>query len=172
MFVVDTSGSMSTTFSVDGKSWNRLQYVANELNTVIQGLDSTQHFDVLRFSSSVQEWQPGLVQVSSANQASAVSFVNSWTADGGTNINGALQAAYAFDDVEAVYLLSDGTPSVGISSVTQIISNAVRWSKGTIPCNTIAFLEGTFSGDNKAASQSFMSQLASATGGSYRVLIQ
>jgi len=174
VFVVDTSGSMSATFSVDGTRYTRLQYVAKQLSDVITNqLTSTNNMNIVRFSSGSQQWQPGLVPVSASNAALAETFVNSWVADGGTNIYDALRTAYSYSNVEAVYLLSDGTPSVGQTNPNIIAEAAAGWSKEmTIPCHTIAFLEGSFSGDNKAASADMMSKLATATGGSYRMLTQ
>lgn len=173
VFVVDTSGSMAATFSAEGRTWTRLQYVAKELNNVIGQLASDQSFNIVRFSSGSQEWQPGLKPVTSANQQLAETFVNGWSAGGGTNIYDALQKAYSYSGVEAVYLLSDGTPSVGQTNPNIIAEAAQGWSQQqTIPTHTIAFVEGYFSGDNKAASAAFMSKLATATGGSYRLLEQ
>ena len=173
-FVVDTSGSMAATFTVDGKGTTRLGYVSAQLNAVIgDQLTAKQSFNVFRFSAGVQPWEKGLMPVTAANIASAESFIGSWSAGGGTNLYAALQTAYATDaaDVLAIYLLTDGTPSVGTTDPATIVAAAAKWSKGkTIPTHTVAFLEGNDPSDNKPASRALMQAIAKATGGVYRTM--
>ena len=151
---------------------SRLGYVAHELDTVIRlQLPALQGrlFNVLRFSSSVSAWEPGLQPTTPDKLQSAVTYVAGWTASGGTNTKDALQKAYSDPDVEAVYLLSDGMPN---GSPSDIVAAAKTWSKnGVIPCHTIALVAGgTESSQQKAEALSFMEQLAKATKGTYRGL--
>jgi Mg-chelatase subunit ChlD len=148
--------------------YTRLSYVQAQLSDVI--LDQLpklagRMFDVLKFSDSVGMWAPGLLPANTSNAASATQYVASWVANGGTSTLAALGAAYKPDGVEAVYLLSDGVPSDAQPS--QIIAMASTLSKnGTVPCNTILFMEGGT--EDRAAAESFMKTLAEATGGVFR----
>jgi hypothetical protein len=174
IFVVDTSGSMAATFSIGGVGYTRLSYVSQQLDTVLRyQLDTSQSLNVLRFSSSVQAWQPGLVPVNPDNVDSAVNFIAQWTPGGGTNAYDALVTAFNDPDMEALYFLSDGTPSVGITDPSAIIAKVQALSAARsppVPVHTTALIEGTFSGDDKAASVAFMHGLAAATGGVARVV--
>ena len=55
-FVIDTSGSMSTTFpGPDGTAISRMDFVKQQLELQLQThLDPDQEFNVIRFSSSAQ----------------------------------------------------------------------------------------------------------------------
>jgi len=173
IFVVDTSGSMGGTFKGDGgQTTTRLSYVAGELDIAITDQLPKlkgRMFNVLRYSSDVAEWKPGLQPATDDNLFSAVQYVQTWTASGGTDTKAALVAAYATDGVEAVYLLSDGMPN---GSADDIITSAKAWAKnGAIPCNTIALVAGgSESAAQKNAALAFMERLANATGGTYRGL--
>jgi len=170
-FVVDTSGSMSGTFTIDGSSINRLQYAQQQLNAVIeQQLPqmSGRLFNLFQYSASVNPWQPGLQPATSDKLSAAVKYVQGWVANGGTSTYAALKAAYADPDVEAVYLLSDGMPND--QPADTILQAAVAWSKGkTIPCHTVALVEGgSESSSDKQSAMAFMQALADGTGGVYR----
>lgn len=172
VFVVDTSGSMSTTFSLNGKSYTRLSYVAEQLDLVIrQQLASYQSLNVLRFSDSVTQWGPSIQAVTSSSISSAVQYISSWSAGGGTNMYAGITAAFAQDNVKAVYLLSDGVPSEGVTDIDTIVAKAAQLSNDkSIPLNTVAFLEGDSGGDEPAVSKEIMSRLADVTGGVYRAV--
>ena len=90
----------------------------------------------------------------------------------GTDIYDALQAAYAEDNVLAVYLLTDGFPNAGTSSDPMtIVKAAGAWSKGkTIPTHTVWMGLGHDSSDNKQLSTELMIGIANATGGVSRAL--
>jgi len=170
-FVVDTSGSMAGSFTIDGTSINRLQYAQQQLNAVIeQQLPqmSGRMFNLFQYSATVNPWQPGLQPATNDKLTAAVKYVQGWSANGGTSTYAALKAAYADPDVEAVYLLSDGMPND--QPADTILQAAIAWSKGkTIPCHTVALVEGgTESNSDKQDAMAFMKSLADGTGGVYR----
>lgn len=168
VFVVDTSGSMGGTFKLDSQTYTRLSYVSSQLSEVVrEGLDSSQQFNVLRFSSDVAAWRPGLVSVNADNVQLAAKYINGWRASGGTGTYAALAKAYAQKGVRAIYLLSDGMPN---GNTDQIIRAAKIWSKnGTIPVYTAVFVAGGGeSTTTKLSAASFMKNLAQTTGGVYK----
>eukprot|EP01130_Rhizamoeba_saxonica_P018935 TRINITY_DN9663_c0_g1_i1.p1 TRINITY_DN9663_c0_g1~~TRINITY_DN9663_c0_g1_i1.p1 ORF type:complete len:334 (+),score=66.21 TRINITY_DN9663_c0_g1_i1:47-1048(+) len=171
-FVVDVSLSMSATFVANnGEQFNRLTFVQQELDQVIRHqLRSDQHMNVFSFSGTVVEWQPGLVPVNEAMIDSAVRFVDTMDfRKDGTNSYDALRIALSEPELEAVYFLTDGQPSVGPSTNSdQIIQKVREWNVNSIPVHCTAFLSGDFRQDNKPEAKRFMELLAEATGGIYR----
>lgn len=172
-FIIDVSGSMAETFTSGNKTVTRLSYVMNEIVTVLtKQLVPSQIFNIFSFSTDVRGWQPGLVPVNPANIQSAVTFSTALTANGGTNIFGALQRAMADPQVVAIYLLTDGFPSVGLTDPQQIITNTVQLSKAHNPkvvVNTIALtVGGRETPSDREKAKYLMEQLAMATGGVYR----
>jgi hypothetical protein len=172
-FLIDVSGSMNEKFQNENKTVTRLSYVTNEIVTVLtKQLVSTQKFNVFSFSSDVRAWQPGLVPVNDGNVKSAVAFCSGLRADGGTNIFAALQRAFADPEVVAIYLLTDGFPSVGVTDINQIIKQTAQMSGQKNPrvaVNTIALtVGGSETPADREKAKFLMEQLASVTGGVYR----
>jgi hypothetical protein len=172
VFLLDVSGSMSTQFalSTGGKS-NRLDFVKKEFAKTVGNFDNTTEFTVFSYSSGVTQWKTTLQMATQANITDAINFSKKFVANGGTNIYAALQAAWAVPGVDTVYLLTDGSPSVGVTNVNQLLNDLKTWnSKLNIKLNTIAFLMGTESWDDKPASRKLMSSLAELTNGIYRAV--
>eukprot|EP01129_Flabellula_baltica_P007964 TRINITY_DN3135_c0_g1_i1.p1 TRINITY_DN3135_c0_g1~~TRINITY_DN3135_c0_g1_i1.p1 ORF type:complete len:350 (-),score=43.95 TRINITY_DN3135_c0_g1_i1:17-1066(-) len=172
-FLVDVSFSMRAEFiASNGQRFNRLTFVQRELKEVIRKqLKPDQSFNVFSFSGIVVPWQPGLVQVNTSNLDMAVNFVDkmNFRADG-TNSYEALRVAFSDPDVEAIYFLTDGQPSVGpVTNPDKIVEFVVKtWNTKNIPVHCTAFLAGYYNGDNKFAAKQFMENLAMSTGGIYR----
>lgn len=164
-FVVDVSGSMSTSFKINGQSYTRLSYVKKELDEVIRfQLRSDQFFNVYKFSSAVSAWAPGLQPVNTTSIDSAVRFVAGLAAGGSTNAFSALEKAFSDPDVEGIYFLSDGQPDSG--QAARILNQVDTWEKGRnpkVPVHTTALAA-------PSDAQEFMRQLAKKTGGNYRAI--
>jgi hypothetical protein len=171
-FVVDVSLSMSATFTAtNGEKFTRLSFVQNELDNVIRRqLRSDQSFNVLSFAGTVVSWQPGLVPATQENIDLAVKFVGqmNFRADG-TNSYEALRVALSDANVEAIYFLTDGQPTVGpVTDPARIIGFVNQWNTRNVPIHSTAFLSGFFQGDDRVAARRFMMSLANATGGVFR----
>ena len=119
LFILDKSGSMSG--SKIEQARGALEYVTNQLN-------SEDRFNLLYYSDHVEKLFEGLEPASSTNRDSARSTVSSLTADGGTDINTALEtgAAMLRPDGRPTYVifLTDGLPTVGETDINSIIGNA------------------------------------------------
>ncbi|KNC50964.1 von Willebrand factor type A domain-containing protein [Thecamonas trahens ATCC 50062] len=166
VFVVDTSGSMSTTFSYDhgSRSTSRMAAVRTALTEIITDvLTDEQQFNVVEFASSATAWQQGVVDVNTANIASAVSFVTNMSPGGSTAMLKGLQLAFDDPNCIGVYLLTDGEPN---TSIDGIISAAKAWAGSDKSVNTIAFIAGA---SDPVAAQN-MQRLAAAANGIYRVI--
>jgi len=158
-FVIDTSGSMSTTFpGPEGTPISRMAFVQQQLNDQIRmHLSDDQEFNIIQFSSSASQWQPGVQPVTDENIASAVAFAEKLSPSGSTNMIGGLTAAMKDSKVEGIFLLTDGAPD---GSKTAIIDAVTAWSQGKKPVFPTAFMAGT-DGD-------WMQELADKTGGMFR----
>lgn len=123
--VVDTSGSMAGAKMDQAKA--ALKYVLNRLNP-------QDRFNVVAFESTVRPFAAALRPASERDQALA--FVETLVASGGTNIDGALQAALTGAGGEpggittggqrarTVIFVTDGLPTVGPQQPDQIVTRA------------------------------------------------
>lgn len=89
-------------------------------------------FNLISFNSKVDVWRDSMVKCSFDNLENALRWVDNLQAQGSTNTFGALSVAYEMDDVEAIYLLSDGLPD----QPPDLILSQV---KETLPIHTISF---------------------------------
>jgi HEAT repeat protein len=166
-FVVDISGSMAQMAAwrgdrpdtEGGPRTTRLAVAKMELARALKGLSPGVLFNLVFFSSGVSAWQDELIPMDKEVLTEALEFTNRYGAGGGTNVYGALLAAFDDPEVDTLYLLSDGEPSVGkIIDTAKIHDRVVHLNetrKIRIHCISIG------------KSSDFMKGLAEATGGSY-----
>lgn len=118
-FVVDVSGSMSG---------SKLAQAQAALRQALETLGPADRFQLIAFSSGVRRFREGFTPATAANRQAAREFVDALSADGGTNISGALEAALAATVAEErlplVIFLTDGIPSVGEQQPEQIAAMA------------------------------------------------
>ena len=117
VFVVDTSGSMS--------GGNKIQQAREALEYCVNNLNPGDRFNIVRFSTEVETFDPGLVSVERASVARATEFVRSFPARGGTDIHSALTTALGMKTAGSrpfiVVFLTDGIPTVGTTSPDDIV---------------------------------------------------
>ncbi len=118
----------------------KLGKAKKELIPSIRGLKEDAFFTIIIFENKVKKWRKGLVQATSANKNLAIAYLNKLHSGGATNIYGSLEEAFdlagegATDDkkplgVETIFLLSDGSPTVGaIRTGAGIIAKAKEWN--------------------------------------------
>ncbi len=115
ILVVDQSGSM------DGVKWRQAQAAASY---VLDNLNPDDRFNVILFSTG---WRLYSSQMEPAEYArTAADWVNSQSADGGTDINGALTTALGFADAErplTILFITDGLPTEGEVNPEAILAN-------------------------------------------------
>lgn len=107
--VVDISGSMSG---------GKMEQARAALHQALGTLRPADRFRIIAFSSGVSHFRPGFSAASPAAVAAATRFVDDLRAQGGTNIEGALRAAFAEpgggqDRLGVVLFMTDGVPTVG-----------------------------------------------------------
>ena len=157
VFVIDLSGSM--TAKVRGKS--RLRHAKDNLIEVLKSLRPTQTFGLIGFGTDVHIYAEDLQLATTGHVEAAVAWIENLTVRGSTNIFDSLETALAMEGVESIFLLSDGSPSVGqFVDGDEIRSVIARLNRDTmVRINTILI-----DGDQKRAVE-FMRELAAENHG-------
>ncbi|MBA2292815.1 MAG: VWA domain-containing protein [Gemmatimonadales bacterium] len=118
-FVVDVSGSMSGV---------KMEQARTALRQALTSLRPGDRFRLIAFSSGVRHFRDGFTAVNSRTLTEAREFVNALAATGGTNLEGAVNAALSdradAERMSLVFLMSDGVPSVGEQAPDRIAANA------------------------------------------------
>lgn len=144
IFIIDVSGSMEEGLLNDYKGRpgaKRIEVARGELAKCIQSLDSSALFNIVTFSSDAERWVDGsLAAANEKNRNDATAFAEKLAAGGGTNLYGALENAFADPDVDTIFVMSDGEPSMGtVIDPMQIREHVAAWNEHRkIVINTIA----------------------------------
>ncbi len=119
--VVDVSGSMSG---------EKLGQAKAALRQLLSSLGNRDRFRLIAFSSRVWSHDSEWTRATAANVRDARRWVDGLQANGGTNIEGALDEAFRLDsDAERlpmVIFLTDGLPSVGEENPEELAAQAER----------------------------------------------
>ncbi|MCO5168927.1 MAG: VWA domain-containing protein [Planctomycetes bacterium] len=134
-FIIDISGSMVMTDrplehpatsdeefarldpeSPEIKPFKRMERAKKALVEAVRGLQPTQRFNIIAFSSNNRMWKSTTVEASDANRADAIKFIEGLREDGGTNTYDAFEAALRDPLIDTIYLLSDGAPMVKVGN--------------------------------------------------------
>jgi len=122
--VLDVSGSMSG---------EKLDQAKAALVQLLGTLRPSDRFRVITFSSDVRRYAPGWTDASGEHVRDAQQWVRALSAEGGTNIAGALGEAFAVAPAEGalgvVVFLTDGMPTVGETDPERI-ANAAEQNRG------------------------------------------
>jgi len=122
VFVIDTSGSMSSN--------NKIQQARQALGYCVSNLNEGDRFNVVRFSTDVETFSDQLVEATKENLGKAQKFIGDFVARGGTDINGALEAALALktdrDRPFTVVFLTDGLPTIGTTEPKEILGSVKK----------------------------------------------
>jgi len=134
ILVLDISLSMDVPIAsdYDGKSGlTRMEVAKAEMAKAIQSLEPGGFFNVITFCGDVAHWvDGGLAATSQKNLEAARAFVDESMMGYGTNTYGALEKAFADPDVDTIYFLSDGEPTVGRETDPVIIREHVKqWNE-------------------------------------------
>lgn len=117
IFILDRSGSMK------GK---KIEQAKKALRFCINNLNDGDRFNLITFNTDVDPFSKSLDSVKKIRE-DALTFVDSIVANGGTNINGALQAA--LEDKpdpkrpRIIVFLTDGEATVGVTDTPNILKN-------------------------------------------------
>ena len=163
LFILDVSGSMNEPLRAEylGESGRpRIDYAKDELLKAINALEANALFNIAPFSGGVESWlEDGVASADEMTREDATIYVERLGANGGTNLFGAIEFGFQDPDVDTIFVLSDGEPSVGDIIDPQLIRDEVALMNETrnIVINSIAV----------GGSLQILEWLAEDSGGSY-----
>jgi Mg-chelatase subunit ChlD len=160
MFIIDHSGSMEDYWG----GMSRLARAKLELIKVIRELPEETEFAIMFYETNVRIWRKSLVTATESNKLEAINFVRRLGFGDRTNTYGALRQALTFDkDLETVFLLTDGQPTIGETVEPQkiLVDILGRNRFRHLNFNTIGIAVNP-------NTEAFLRQLATGTGGEYR----
>jgi len=125
-FVIDTSGSMAG---------NKLEQAKKAFQFCVANLNDGDRFEVVRFSTETEPLFGVLKKASTANRKEATEFIKDLKPIGGTAINEALEEALSLkpkgDRPFVVIFLTDGRPTIGVTSEDAIVKNVEKAAGNT-----------------------------------------
>jgi von Willebrand factor type A domain. len=139
----------------------RIALAKDELLTALEKLRPGTFFNLVKFSNNPVNLHPNPVRLSKKSVKSAKQFVLGLQPGGGTNIYDSLAEVLKAGEVDTIFFLSDGAPSMGTFIDTErILEEILRLneeSQVTIHTISVGF------------TSTFMEQLAEQNRGSYIV---
>lgn len=118
--IVDRSGSMSGTKIIQAR---------NAANFIMNNLNDGDKFNIVDYSDNVRSFRTTHVPYTNQSRDSALAYISSFIASGGTNISGAFSTAIpqfsAASDSTAniIIFFTDGQATVGITNTTQLVNH-------------------------------------------------
>jgi len=126
-FVLDVSGSMG------GPKLERLK---KELEVIIERLPDHAKLNMVFFETNVHPWRRRLQPLTAENREAAREEVRECRAEGATNLWEGLLEAFEDEEVDTIYLLSDGEPTAGavtnLASICKEIGSINRYRRVAI----------------------------------------
>ncbi|XP_071509557.1 uncharacterized protein [Diadema antillarum] len=145
VFVLDFSASMYG---------NKIRQTKEAMNTILDEMSDRDFFNILPFSDYVyKDWQRDrMVQVNPHNVANAKEYIKRFKIKRGTNLNDALLDGFRLLETTGsmnssthnpmvciLFLLTDGKPSEGVTSLSAIERNAQRANNDRCSLVTLGF---------------------------------
>ncbi|CAF1330564.1 unnamed protein product [Adineta ricciae] len=170
IFLIDTSGSMSTEFQTGcGQYFNRLEFIVHDLHKILHHRVLAQfRFNIIHFGTHVHSWKHGLTSATSSHLKQAEHYLDDLEAHGQTNTYNALKQALGDEEADTIYLLSDGEPSMDTRTILLDLKVWLRQRRNPCVIHTVAFIMGHTDDDPKP--REFMGQIAAISGGVFRCL--
>ena len=128
VFIVDVSGSMEArtgTKYEQASGMLRIERAQEELAKALAGLGPDSFFNIVKFSERATAWESELTQCTPEAYEEAVEFNDDLRPGGGTNLVGALDLAFADPEVDTIFVLSDGEPTMGWTTAPDVIRDHV-----------------------------------------------
>ncbi|MFQ5819207.1 MAG: VIT domain-containing protein [Candidatus Heimdallarchaeota archaeon] len=118
IFVMDKSGSM------DG---DKIEQTQEAMHNILPQLNPTDRFTIVFYDSIIRTYSKELLLADNSNIENALTFVDSLTAGGSTDINQALLVALdtfpSTDRLKIIVFLTDGLPTAGVVDEPEIVGN-------------------------------------------------
>lgn len=130
VFVIDQSGSMSAAGlrgdQDEDNNKNRLQIAVQEVLKALDQLPKAARANVVLFHTTIHPWEDKLVKLSSANRSKLRNHLTRQNPTGGTNLYDGIEAALQMEDVDTIFVLSDGAPGAGKYTQPRDILRGIR----------------------------------------------
>jgi Mg-chelatase subunit ChlD len=171
-FVVDLSGSMKK----GGKGVSRIKVARQELIRALESLAEKTRFNIVTFSDEAEVWKRknGVLATKRNVDAAREWIEKNFRAAGQTNTYAALRLAFrANPDLDTVFLLSDGSPSVdAYESRTGMLCAIYEWNwNRRVVIHTITLSLSELVGKSKSDwGENFMRNVARFTQGECRIV--
>jgi len=91
----------------------KIDYARENLKKVLKRLSPDLKLNIITFNHDARAWRDTLVPNTEANRADAFAFLDNLEPSGSTNIFDTLVLALSDENVDTIYLLSDGAPTTG-----------------------------------------------------------
>ena len=166
-FVLDISGSMMA----GTEQGTRLEIAVTELSRVLENqMTDDTYFNVLPFSGDVYPFSSKLQRAKRKAIELALKKLPKLRAAGETNAYSALKAAFDDPDVDTIFVLSDGQPTIGEEHIPDLIRLRVEeWNRDRrVIINCIGFFPGEAKNQDKGAARDFLRELADENEGFYK----
>ncbi len=150
-FIVDISGSMEEPYEIDTtklpggrlkrgtgvdedgqkgskkrEKVTKIEVARRELVSVVNGIPNGTQFNIIAFESTFTPWRPALVEMDEDIRHDAIEHVRNLAPRGMTNVHDTLMSALDDPEVNTIYFLSDGAPTMGKIMDTQGILAEIR----------------------------------------------
>jgi HEAT repeat protein len=126
----------------------KIEVAKRELRKVIDGLEVGRRFTIVQFDSIIRDFIPdelgkereGLERMTPEVRDRARAFIDKVGPAGLTYMLKAIESAFAYEDIETVFLLSDGAPTPESGSMEQILERVRELNQlRGVKINTIGF---------------------------------
>jgi hypothetical protein len=158
-FLVDVSGSMREPMRTD-KNRTRLVEAKDQLRQVLTALPEDHSCNLIVYDSEVRPLWDRLRRANDGNRKELLAATEKLAIGTATNIFDALEKAFADPEVDTIYLLTDGEPTVGrLIDPDDILDEVTRWNRQrqiTLHCIGLGV-------DTR-----LLRELAASSGGAYR----
>lgn len=125
-FVLDASRSMSRE-APGGGGCTRWELLLRELRGVLERLPRGTRFNVFLFRTEVEAWRRRLVPATPGARRACREWFEAARPAGWTNLFDALALALGDDDVDTLYVLTDGVPSRGSETERRAILDEISF---------------------------------------------
>mgnify|MGYP002837706315 CR=1 FL=1 len=125
----------------------RIDVARKELRKVFEGLQDGIPFNIVGFNTETHDFlgsapkkRDRLIELRPSVRQEAGKFIESLKPEGATNVAKALRDAIKYEDVDTVFFLSDGAPTVGITDQKELLRDVHGWNRWRkIKINVIGF---------------------------------
>ncbi len=181
VFVVDRSGSMELPavwslpegVTLNKKTIQEIDVAEWQVKKALTELPDGKDFTIIFFADVINDnmiFSKSLVELNAESRAKGSKFVEGWKPFGGTDILKALKLALAYEGVDTIYLISDGSPSVDVTKPEELLTRVRELNTNGAKIHTIGTFviksdDSTSTKETKEKGKNLLAKLAAENGG-------